>query len=108
VFIQVSRIRISFQEPEQFINDAPEMKFFCCDQWKSILEIKAHLVTETTFCAGAGAVGFLNAFFQDMLQQVKILLHACKLIKTNVGMGLEYLLCKTCEDQLSRRGANIL
>ena len=58
------------------------MKFLGSDQWKSFLKIKSHLVSKTTLCACAGTICFMNAFIQNMLKQIEVLLHGCKLGKT--------------------------
>ena len=47
--------------------------------WKPILQIKAHLVAKTTLRTCTGTVTLMYAFVQNMLKQVEVLLHGCKL-----------------------------
>ena len=61
------------------MNDTSEMYFLCCYQRKALLKIKPHLVAETALGAGTRTIAFVNTFLQNMLQQIEILLHGCKL-----------------------------
>lgn len=49
--------------------------FFCSQQRKAVSEIEAHLVAEHRACAGAGAVAFIGAVFEDVSEKVEILSH---------------------------------
>ena len=61
------------------MNNAFDMQFFSCDQRKTFRQIEPHLVTKGADGARAGAVAFLHAGIQNMLQQGEVLLHGCKL-----------------------------
>ena len=62
------------------MNDTFCMQLFCGQQWKSLAQIKAHLISKNTQCSGAGSVRFGHAIVQQMLQQIMVLLHTAKLI----------------------------
>ena len=64
------------------------MKFFCGEQWEAIGEVKAHLMSEDAFRAGAGAVGFDCALVEYLLQQVEILFHCGVFFDFFFGKGL--------------------
>src|ERR1700676_1284119 len=96
MFFQVVDIGVPLQKPEQFINDTFHMYFLGGCQWKSFLEIEPHLIPETTLCAGAGAIRFMNTFIQNMLKKIEVLLHGCKLV--NVGMRISKELLDCWED----------
>jgi hypothetical protein len=46
------------------------MQFLGGDHRKSIPKIKPHLVTKNAFRSGSGAIGFLNAFVENMSKKV--------------------------------------
>ena len=48
------------------MNNALQMQFFGSYKGKSFLQIKSHLVAETTDRPGTGTVGFFYPFIQDM------------------------------------------
>ena len=76
--------------------NAFQVYFFGSHQWKAFLQIKPHLVTETTLCTCAGAVSFFSAIIQYMLKERKILLHGCKLKKSMLTYTVMYLLWGNC------------
>ena len=61
------------------MNDAFQMGFFGGHQGKAFLEIKTHLVSKNTAGAGAGTITFIGSRRHDMLKEIKVLLHGCKL-----------------------------
>lgn len=63
------------------------MKLFGGDHRKTFLQVKTHLVPETTQGSSAGAIGFGNAVVDDVLNQVKVLLHGCKIIDSGFPGG---------------------
>ena len=69
------------------------MAFFCGHQWKSLLQIKAHLVAKNTPGAGAGAVAFIISGFNDMSKKIQVLLHGCKLISLTRMKNNEEKMC---------------
>ena len=57
-------------EPEEFMDDGFEVAFFGCNQGKSFVQIKPHLITKDRFGAGASSVGFGCAGFKDFFHQL--------------------------------------
>lgn len=58
------------------------MHFLGGHQWKSLPEIKPHLVTKTATRAGAGTVAFIGTILHYMPEQIEVLLHGCKLVRS--------------------------
>ena len=73
--LQPLGIRIALQEPQEFVDDRLQMQFFCCEERESLLQVESHLIAKYRDGASAGAVSFLYSFFQDAVEQVKILFH---------------------------------
>ncbi len=48
------------------MNNAFEVKFFRCDEWKAFIQVKTHLVAKAADGACTCTVAFLNTIFQDM------------------------------------------
>jgi hypothetical protein len=55
--------------------DRPQVQLFGGEQRETLPQIKTHLVSKNTDGTGAGAVGFLNAVFQNKIKKIKVLLH---------------------------------
>ena len=55
------------------------MTFFCSHHRKPFTEIKAHLVSKNTSGTGTRPVALVITVFNNMRNQLKILLHRCKL-----------------------------
>ena len=72
--------------------DAFRVHLFCRYKGKTFLKIKSHLVAKTADSSGSRAIMFLGAGIQYMLKEIKVLLHARKLIETDEsrvpGQGL--------------------
>ncbi len=81
VFLEVFHIRVTFEKPQQLMDNRLKMELLGGQQRETILEIESHLITEHTPCAGTGTVSFLNPVIHYMLQQRQILLHLCILFK---------------------------
>ena len=75
VLVQVADVGLPPQEPQQFVDDGFEVEFFGGYQREAFREVETHLVAEYRTGAGAGAVGFVRAVIQDVLQQVEVLFH---------------------------------
>jgi len=73
--IEVFDIGVAAQEPEQFVNDRFEMKFFRGQEWKTILQREPCLRPENRICAGASAVFPEFAFLKNEPQKLVILQH---------------------------------
>jgi hypothetical protein len=65
------------------MNNAFCVHLFSRHERETFLKIEPHLVTKTADCAGAGTIMFLRALIQYMPKEIKILLHARKLIESN-------------------------
>jgi hypothetical protein len=51
------------------------MALFGSHQRKTLGQVKTHLMTKHTHCAGAGAIFLFDSLIQHMLHQIEILLH---------------------------------
>ena len=65
------------------MDDAAQVQLFGGKYRKAFREVKAHLVTETTHCAGAGAVTFVGAVVAHVAHQFVVLLHGWDLTYKN-------------------------
>ena len=72
--MQIFNIGVAAQEPKQLVNNRAGMQFFRCDQRKTFLQIKTHLIAEQRTCAGARAVRFAEAVFIDIFHKRFILI----------------------------------
>src|SRR5688500_11083226 len=57
------------------MNNTFYMKFFCSYQWKSILQVKPHLITKCADCSCTGTISFLNTAIYNILMKIEVLLH---------------------------------
>ena len=64
------------------MNDTLQVNLFSGNQRKSFLQVKPHLVSKTTQRTCTCTITFGNPIIQNMLKQIKILLHGCKLRKS--------------------------
>jgi len=78
MIMQVFDIRLASEEPEQFVDNAFEMQLFGGDQGKPFRQVETHLVTEDALGTGSGSVCFFYPGVEDMLKEIEILLHTCK------------------------------
>ena len=63
-----SNIGFAFQEPEQLMYNTFQVQLFGSDHWKTLTQIKPHLVSKTTGCTGTRSVGFGDAIIHYMLK----------------------------------------
>lgn len=75
LFDQIADIRISAQEPQQFVDHPLEKDPFGGQQRKALRQVEAHLMSEDSLRAGPGAVTPHHPFGLDTPQQVEILFH---------------------------------
>src|SRR6185312_10619149 len=68
----------SLEEPQQFVDDAFEMQLFSGDQGEAFRQIETQLMAKDAQGAGTCAIGLLGARVQDMLKEIEVLLHRCK------------------------------
>jgi hypothetical protein len=68
MLVEVPGIGISFQKPEQFMDDGFEVQFFGSHQRETIGQVKSHLVAKRTQGAGPRPVFLSGALVQDMGQ----------------------------------------
>ena len=52
------------------MDDAFQVCFFSGNQRKTILQVKAHLVTKNTSCSGTGTVTLVITGFNDMFKKI--------------------------------------
>jgi len=64
--VEVSCIGIAIEKPEQLMNDGFQVKFFGGHQWETILQVKAHLVTKSTYGTGPCTVLLAGSVLQHM------------------------------------------
>jgi hypothetical protein len=83
--LQVLHVGISFEKPQQFVDDGRQVKFLCGDHREPLREVKPHLVPKDRFCSRTGSVGLVSAFVEDVLHQFKVLIHGSTLFKDNEG-----------------------
>ena len=57
------------------MNNRAQMQLFGGEHWKTILQIKSHLVTKAAQGTSTGAVFFLGTVVEQMLQKIMVLLH---------------------------------
>lgn len=71
--MQIFNIGVAPQEPKQLVNNRAGMQFFRCDQRKTFLQVKTHLIAEQRTCAGAGSVRLADAVLIDIFHELFIL-----------------------------------
>ncbi len=86
MILQVGNVRISGQEPQQFVDDRPQMQLLRRHQRKTLGQIEPHLVPEQAQRAGPGAILLDHAAFQDRPQQLLVLSHECSSTGTSQGI----------------------
>lgn len=72
---QVTDIGLAAQEPQQLVDDRPQVHLLRRQQREPRGQIEAHLVAEDAECAHAGAILLADAVVENMLHQVKVLSH---------------------------------
>lgn len=75
VIDEVFDVRITGEEPEEFMDDAFREDFFRGEKGKSFGEIAAELIAENAPGARTGAVVAVDAFVHDVLEEFEVLLH---------------------------------
>ena len=83
VVFQVLNIGVALQKPQQLMNDGFEMHFLGGQQRKAGVQIKAQLRAEHAYRAGAGAVAFLRAVVEHVLQKINVLAHGRAVFVSN-------------------------
>jgi hypothetical protein len=83
--LEIGGIGLTFQKPQQFVDDRLEVQFFGRHQRKTFAEIEPHLVAEHRFRARTGAVGFTDAVVADMPHQIKISFHSAILCASSLA-----------------------
>lgn len=79
MFFKEPDIRLAPQEPKKLVDDAFSMQFLGRHQRKAPGEIEPQLMTKTTEGSGAGTVRLPDAFIENMLKKIEVLLHGCNL-----------------------------
>src|SRR5690606_21829216 len=76
VFLEVGDVGIAAQEPQQFVDDRPQVQLLRRQDGEAFLEIEAHLVAEHGTRAGSGTIPPVRAVFHHVREEIEILLHA--------------------------------
>ncbi|MPM91875.1 hypothetical protein SDC9_139009 [bioreactor metagenome] len=80
-------IRRALEEPEQFSEDSAGEDLLRGEQRKAGLQIEAHLIAEDAARPCSGPIGLVDAVIENMLQQIKILLHDVSSPRTSSSCG---------------------
>ena len=56
VLFEIANVRIAAQKPQELMHDRLNVQLLGCNQWKSLAEIEAHLVTENTKRSCPGSI----------------------------------------------------
>jgi hypothetical protein len=64
--LKVFHIRVTGDEPKQFIYDGLQVKFLGGEKRESLTQVISRLVAEHTLGAGTGSVAFHSSVFTDM------------------------------------------
>ncbi len=75
VVLEVLDVGVSFEEPEEFVNDGAEVEFFGGEAGKSLGEVVAGLAAKDAESSSASAVSSFFAVFEDIGEEVEVLLH---------------------------------
>ena len=70
MFLQVFHVGVTFQKPQQFVDDTLQVEFFRGQQGESVVEVVTTLGTEDADGTSTRAVTFLGAFCQDAVEDV--------------------------------------
>lgn len=75
VLLQVAHVGVAGQEPQQLVDDAPQVHPLGGEQGEAPAEVVAVLVAEHGDCAGAGAVLAHGAVVEDVAEHFLVLAH---------------------------------
>ena len=75
VFLQGTDVGVAAQEPQQLMDDRPEVQLLGGQYGETGRQVKTHLPAKHRAGASAGAVGFFAAVFINMAHQVEVDLH---------------------------------
>ena len=75
MFLEVSHVGVSLQEPQEFVDNTLQVELLRCQQWESVVKVITALCAEDADGASACAVTLLGAFRQDAVENVEILFH---------------------------------
>lgn len=75
VLLEVGDVGFAFQEPEEFVNDRPEVKFFSGEAREAFTEIVACLSAKNAECPGSSTVASLLAIVKDIRKEIEVSLH---------------------------------
>ena len=74
-FLQPVSVGIALEEPQEFVDDRLQMEFFGSEKGESLFEVETHLMTKDRDGARAGPVALFDAFCDNPVEQVDVLLH---------------------------------
>ncbi len=68
-------VGLTFNKPKQFVYDRLKMKLFCSKQREAFWKIETHLGAKYAASACARPVWLIITMFQNIIEEVEILLH---------------------------------
>src|SRR6267378_1775214 len=89
VFAQPGDVGVATQEPQQLVDQRPQVDLPGGDQREAAAEIEAHLVRKHRQGAGAGPVTLAHALGPDPAHQLQVLFH-CAMAKLPEGARTRY------------------
>lgn len=80
VLAQVGDVRVAAQEPQQLVDDRPQVQPLGRQHGEALAQVEAHLVAERADRARAGPVVFHRTVRLDMSEQVEVCFHGCQIL----------------------------
>ena len=80
VLAQVGDVRIAAQEPQQLVDDRPQVQPLGRQHGEALAQVEAHLVAERADRARTGPVAFHRTVRLDMSEQVEVCFHGCQIL----------------------------
>ncbi len=75
--VEILHVGVAAEKPQQFVDDALEVKLLGGHERESLAEVEAHLMAEHALCPRARAVILHHALIKDAAQEVLVLFHVC-------------------------------
>ena len=68
IFLEVSNVGVSLEEPKQFMDDGTQVQLLRREHWKSFTQVKPHLIPKTADSPCPRAVLAQRPIRQNMIQ----------------------------------------
>lgn len=85
MFLQVMHVRVTSEEPKQFVYNGLQVQSLGRKQGKSLFKVKAHLMAEYADRTRTRAVFFSYSLVEDAAKQIQILFHTTQIYVFLVG-----------------------